>query len=296
MALKIFRYAGFGVLALALLAALVLFGLGSSKLARLHPRPGEAIPVTVNAETLSRGEHLVRSVSGCADCHGANLGGRLFVDEPGFATIYAPNLTAGRGGASVYTPALWERAVRGGVAQEGRALAPMMPSEAVLHLSDADLGAIVAYLKSVPPVDNVTPEPRYGLVARLLTGAGVFPLAPDLVARAERYGPSPDLSVSTEYGGYLARIGGCTTCHGADLSGAEHPAHPGLETPNLSGGDAAAWSLDEFRTLFRTGTTPAGRLLDRELMPWPMYAGLTDAETEALHLYLRSLTQVVTAD
>lgn len=300
MVLKALRYAGFGllgVLVLALLTALVLLGLGSSRLARVHTGNGEAIAVTVNAETLARGEQLVRSVAGCADCHGANLGGGLFVDEPGFATVYAPNLTTGRGGAGrVYTPALWERAVRGGVAHDGRALAPMMPSEAAQHLSDADLGAVVAYLRSVPPVDNLTPEPRYGPVARLLTGAGVFPLAPELVARTRRLEPTPEPAVSAEYGGYLARIGGCTTCHGASLSGAEHPAHPGLRTPDLSGGDAASWSLAELQALFRTGTTPAGRTLDRELMPWPMYAGLTDDEVAALHRYLGSLTEVATGD
>ncbi len=169
------------------------------------------------------------------------------------------------------------------------ALAPMMPSEALQNLSDADLGAVVAYLRSVPPVDNVTPEPRYGPALRLLTGAGVFPLAPDLVARTERYGPLPEPAVSTEYGGYLAHIAGCTTCHGADLQGGAHPADPGLEVPNLSSGDAAGWSLAEFRTLFRTGRTPRGNVLDRELMPWPMYAGLTGDETAALHLYLGSL-------
>lgn len=295
MTLKILRYGGLGVLSvliLALLAALVLFLLGLRKLARVHTQTGKAIAVTINAETLARGEHFVRSVSGCADCHGVNLGGQRFIDEPGFATIYAPNLTTGHGGAGgVYTPAQWDRAVRRGVAHDGRALAPMMPSEAGQHLSDADLGAIVAYVKSVPPVDKATPEPQYGVVATLLTGAGVFPLAPDLVAKTERLEPSPDVSVSAAYGGYLAHIGGCTTCHGANLTGGEHPAHPGLQTPNLSGGDAAAWSLAEFRTLFRTGRTPAGRTLDRELMPWPMYAGLTDDEVEALHLYVGSLTQ-----
>lgn len=300
MTLKILRWTGFGVLGvatLALLVALTLFLLGSRKLSRVHTGAGRPVTVTVNAETLARGEHLVRSVSGCADCHGTDLGGQLFLDEPGFATIYAPNLTTGRGGVDASrTAAGWERALRQGVAHDGRALAPMMPSEATQNLSDADLGAVVAYLRSVPPVDTTVPEPEYGPVARLLTGAGIFPLAPDLVARTERLGSVPAVAVSAPYGGYLARIAGCTTCHGASLAGGEHPAHPGLRTPNLTSGPASSWSLAEFRQTLRTGRTPDGTLLARELMPWPMYAGMTDDEVAALHLYLGSLRPSARAD
>jgi cytochrome c553 len=91
----------------------------------------------------------------------------------------------------------------------------------------------------------------------------------------------------------LANIAGCTTCHGADLTGAEHPAHPGLQTPNLASGNPATWSEDEFRQTLRTGRTPEGKDLSLELMPWAMYAGMTDDEIEAMWLWLESLTSNV---
>lgn len=290
---KVFRWIGFsllGIVALALLGIGTLFVLGTQKINKVHIVQGTPVAVEVNAETLARGEHIVRFVSGCADCHGSNLAGQVFLDDPSFATIYTSNLTTGKGGvASLYTDADWERALRTGINHEGRALAPMMPAEATQHYSDEDLGSIVAYIKSLPPVDNVVPKPKYSPLAKILTGAGVFPLSPDLVAKVERLEPTPDIGVTKEYGHYLANIGGCTTCHGANLTGAEHPAHPGLQTPNLASGNAATWSGEEFKQTLRTGRTPEGKDLSLELMPWAMYAGMTDDEIDAMWLWLESL-------
>ncbi len=290
---KIFRFIGLGVLgilALALIGIGTLFVLGNQKINKVHIVQGNPVVAEVNAETLARGEHIVRFISGCADCHGSNLGGQVFLDDPSFATIYASNLTAGKGGAAiVYSDADWERALRKGINHEGRALAPMMPSEAAQHFSDEDLGSVVTYIKSLPPVDNVVLKPRYAPLAKILTGAGIFPLAPDLVAKVERLEPTPDIAVTKEYGHYLANIAGCTTCHGAALTGAEHPAHPGLQTPNLASGNAATWSQEEFRQTLRTGRTPEGKDLSLELMPWAIYAGMTDDELEAVWLWLESL-------
>jgi mono/diheme cytochrome c family protein len=295
---RVFRLIGFsvlGILVLALIGIGTLFILGNQKINKVHVVEGKAVAVEANAETLARGEHIVRFVSGCADCHGSNLAGQVFLDDPSFATLYAPNLTTGKGGAgSVYSDADWERALRKGINHEGRALAPMMPAEATQHYSDEDLGSIVAYIKSLPPVDNVVPKPKYAPLAKILMGAGVFPLAPDLVAKVKRLEPTPDIAVTKEYGHYLANIAGCTTCHGANLTGAEHPAHPGLQTPNLSSGNAAIWSEDEFRRTLRTGRTPEGRDLSLELMPWAMYAGMTDDELEAMWLWLESLSASAT--
>jgi mono/diheme cytochrome c family protein len=287
--LRLVSFSVLGILALALVGISTLFVLGTQKINKVHIVQGKAVAVETNAETLARGEHIVRFISGCADCHGANLGGQVFMDDPSFATIYTSNLTIGKGGVgSVYSDADWERALRKGINHEGRALAPMMPAEATQHYSDEDLSSIVAYIKSLPPVDNITPKPNYAPLAKILTGAGVLPLAPDLVAKANRLEPTPEIAVTKEYGHYLANIAGCTTCHGANLTGGEHPAHPGLQTPNLASGNTATWSQEEFRQTLRTGRTPEGKDLSLELMPWAMYAGMTDDELEAIWLWLES--------
>jgi cytochrome c553 len=294
---KVFRWIGFsvsGILALVLAGIGTLFVLGSQEINKVHVVEGNPVMVEANAETLARGEHIVRFVSGCADCHGSNLAGQVFLDDPSFATIYASNLTTGQGGAaSVYSDADWERALRKGISHEGRALAPMMPSEAVQHFSDEDLASVVAYIKSLPPVDNLVPKPSYAPLAKILVGVGVLPLSPDLVAKVERLEPTPEIGATKEYGHYLANIAGCTTCHGADLTGAEHPAHPGMQTPNLAGGNAATWNQEEFKQTLRTGRTPEGKDLSLELMPWAMYAGMTDDEIEAMWVWLESLASNV---
>jgi cytochrome c553 len=285
------------LLLVALVAALTLFVLGNRKLAQTHtPESSATFELAGSPQARSRGEHLVQAVLPCQECHGQNLGGTRFIDEPGFATIYASNLTKGQGGAArTYALSDWDRALRHGIAGDGRALAPMMPSEASQSLSDADLVAIVTYIESLPAVDSVTPKPSYGLMAKILVGAGLLPLAPDLVARTPKLSSVPEIAVTAEYGSYLAHVGGCMTCHGSDLRGAESPGEPGVQTPDLIA-TAATWNLDDFRQALRTGQTAQGTRIDETRMPWPYYARMTDAELAALHLYLQSLTSRASAD
>ena len=87
-------------------------------------------------------------------CHGDNLAGDTLVDDFAFARIAASNLTSGRGGiGGTYSDIDYVRAIRHGVGNDGKGL-PIMPSEAFNKFSDHDLGAMIAYLKTLPPVDN----------------------------------------------------------------------------------------------------------------------------------------------
>lgn len=81
-----------------------------------------------------------------------------------------------------------------------------------------------------------------------------------------------------------------TPSHGADLNGAPFgPPGQQVPTPNLTrGGELAGWSEQDFFTTIRTGLTPKGHQLDKE-MPWPYYGQMTDDELGALWLYLQSL-------
>jgi hypothetical protein len=96
------------------------------------------------------------------------------VDEPGMGRVYAANLASGKGGAGAsFTDADFVRAIRHGVAPDGRELA-IMPSQIFNHLSDQDLGALIAYLKTVPPVDNETPKPQLMPLGRIMLTAGML--------------------------------------------------------------------------------------------------------------------------
>ena len=111
------------------------------------------------------------------------------------------------------------RAIRHGVGRDGKAII-VMPSEAYFKIGDEDLGAMIAYLKSVPPVDNEVPRSHAGVIARIITvmSPALFPAnlidydAPRTV---------PPQGVTAEYGGYIGTP--CSICHGQNLGGAELP-------------------------------------------------------------------------
>ncbi len=252
--------------------------------------PGVAVPG--DADAIARGRHLARAVAQCAHCHGDDLGGRLAADVPGLGRLYAPNLTSGKGGLGPdYRDEDLARAIRFGVDREGRALL-VMPAQYLRRLRDDDLGDLIAYLRSVPPVDRELPAREVGLLAR---AALVLGRAPDLLP-VERVLARDDAAEAADpevaEGRYLVDLGACRVCHHDDLSGGLHPlAVPGEPPPsNLTpAGRLAAWSEADFFAAMRTGRTPDGRTLDPRYMPWPRFAELSNRELRAVWHYLRAL-------
>jgi mono/diheme cytochrome c family protein len=288
---------------LAKIAGLVLAGLlalivvtGGALFLRGRSRAAYAPAVAVRAAALSvpsdsvaiaRGRHLANAITPCEICHGPSLRGKPFGTPAMLVAMTAPNLTAGRGGiGAAYDAADWDRAIRHGVAKDGRSLI-IMPSEAYTHLTDADFAALVAYLKSLPPADNPTPARKLGVLGGALIGAGVFPLAVNVIDHASAGTRTVVPATSREYGQYIVDVAGCRICHGADLEGGKSDGGP-PPGPSLVS-RTRDWSLDNFRSTIRTGRTRAGRALDPEQMPWPFFARMTDEELEALWLYVRSL-------
>jgi mono/diheme cytochrome c family protein len=166
-----------------------------------------------------------------------------------------------------------------------------MPARIWYQLSDEDLGALIAYLKTLPPVDNEIPNRSVGPLGRLLTALGKFPPTEAAEINHESARPvAPEPSVSRAYGEYLTRSS-CSACHGEDLNGG---MVRGLEgnmdiVLNLTpGGQLANWTEDEFIKALRTGETPSGRRL-YETMPWVYVGQMTDEELQAVWLYLQSL-------
>jgi mono/diheme cytochrome c family protein len=113
------------------------------------PRAGWAIEATPAA--LARGEHLPRGLAGCAECHGADFGGRILVEMPLFRAV-APNLTPGHGSAVAnYTERDWSNAIVHGVRPSQRSL---MPSKELASFADQDVAAMIAFLQRLPAVDR----------------------------------------------------------------------------------------------------------------------------------------------
>src|SRR5690606_22319412 len=127
--------------------------------------------IPTDPQSIERGRHIV-STRGCAECHGKDLGGNKVVDDPMVGKLHGPNITRGRGGLPEgYSDIDYIRAIRHGLSPEGRPFL-LMPSEEYTRLSDEDLGSVIAYLKSVPPVDRERGPVSPGPILRTMISLG----------------------------------------------------------------------------------------------------------------------------
>lgn len=261
------------------------------------------VPVAAAGETqVERGHYLVETIAGCGNCHtptgpdgperDRNLaGGPVIIDSPQMRVI-PPNITPDwETGIGMWWDEQIARAIREGVRPDGSIIGPPMPFGLYRGLADEDLDAMVAYLRTVPPVRNEVERSTYG-----------FPLPVS-------YGPpvgrvvAPDRSDPVAYGAYLAGpVGHCVECH----SPMDDDGRPQLDTrlgwggmtfegpwgvsvsADLTPSGLGDWTDEEIIRAITRGTGRDGR----ELMP-PMgvsyYAGISEADLGALIAYLRSL-------
>ena len=278
---------------LVLLAIAILFIVGGERWNQEYE--GYSVEVTAlsiptDETSVKRSKHLV-TTHYCGYCHGQDLSGKVLHSQPVMAVIFAPNLTPGVGGVGgSFTDDDWVRALRHGIGGDGRGLVGM-PACIWYQLSDEDLGAIIAFLKTLPPVNNEIPKRSVGPLGRILAALGKFP--PTEAAELDHGSARPTIpesGVSAAYGEYLTRSS-CSACHGEALNGGKVR---GLEgdldiVPNLTpGGTLASWTEEDFIKALRTGETPSSRRISLT-MPWPYVGQMTDEELQAVWLYLRSL-------
>jgi len=279
-----------GVLAgLGIVFVGIMFAVGTSRLNKVYDVQPAAVSIPDDPAAIERGAYIF--AASCAGCHGENLAGGVVVDDPGIGYITASNLTAGQGGiGGTYSDTDFVRAIRHGVRPDGTPLA-VMPAQAYWYFSDEDLGAVIAYVKSAPAVDNDPGEKNIKLMGRILIAAGVFDvLAAEKVGHTGPRPPAPPRGATAEYGEYLVNTSDCRLCHGPDLSGAQPPEPGAPLAPNLTpGGELAAWDAAGFITTIRTGVSPGGHTLDPRFMPWPDFANLNDDDLTAIFRYLQSL-------
>ncbi len=291
---KVLKWIGIvlgSLLVLLLLAAVGLYFFGSKRLNKIYNLQVETIPIPNDEASIARGQHLSQAITLCQECHGDNFEGTVIDNEPSIAVITAPNLTSGVGGiAATYTDADWVRAIRYGVDPQGRGLI-LMHSDIYNNLTENDLGAIISFLKSVPPVDNELPETKAEPLGQILVALGMFdnermPLIPaELINRDAPISRSSIRDSSADYGKYLVSITVCTMCHGEDFTG-RSPLEPGSPAaPDITtAGRLDGVSEQEFISLFRSRASQEGNY-----MPWTVYARMTDEELAAIYLYLTSL-------
>jgi mono/diheme cytochrome c family protein len=281
-----------GVLAAG--ATAVAFGHwnADAKAARTVDVARHAVPLSSDPATLERGRYLYLS-RGCADCHGARAGGRVFVDDAKSGLKLAgPNISpAPHSPVASYTAEDWERALRHGVKPDGRPL-QVMPSQDFARWTDADVGAVASYLRSVAPQPGGATVLQLPVPVRVLYGLGVID---DAAARIDhRLPPAQPVpeGVTLEHGRYVAQS--CIGCHGAGLSGGKITGGPPdwPAAANLTPGEGSAMpayrDAAAFRAMMRNGKRPDGSAVS-PVMPFEALAQMSDTDLDATYLYLKSL-------
>jgi mono/diheme cytochrome c family protein len=261
-----------------------------------------------SAETaIQRGEYLVRGIAGCGNCHtpvGENgfvmeqeLAGRLVEKNDAFTAI-APNITPG-GRIAGWSDEQLKRAIREGLRPDGSLIGPPMPFAMYRGLSDTDLDAIVAFLRTVPAVESTFQASEYHMSLPPAYGPPV-----DSVADIPQ-------SVTAEYGEYLAGpVAHCMECHTP-----MGPAGPMLSTDLGRGGfkfegpwgtsiaanitshadGLASYTDKELAAMITEGKAPDGRHM-LPPMPYEYLARMSDDDLQAIILYLRELSPLADAN
>lgn len=278
------------LLVLVAAAVAAVYAITTVHIRRTYDLPDSPVRAATDSASLVRGRHLAEAINKCQECHGPDLGGELWIDAPAFGRLAGVNLTTGRGGLRDYSDADFERAIRHGVGRDRQPLI-FMPAEAFAAMSDEDLAALLGYLRSLPPVDREMPQPKVGPVARALYLAGNFPLLPVKLIDHDSRPTAPPPGATVEYGGYLATIGGCRSCHGLALAGDANP-----DAPDITVGRLGSWTEEDFFRSLRRGMRPDGSAIDPEKMPWVASGRMTDEEMRAVWLYMRSLPAGATED
>jgi mono/diheme cytochrome c family protein len=257
---------------------------------------------SAQAADAARGRYLVEGIAGCGNCHtpngptgkvaGMNLAGGLVEENKAFRAV-ASNITPDREtGIGAWTDAEIGRAIREGISRDGRVMGPPMPFELYRALSDDDLAAIIAYIRTVPAVRNAPGKSEYRI-----------PLSPSYGPTVENV-PSPPRTDPVAYGAYLAGpVGHCVECHtpfgarGRDWNqlGKGGQAFEGPWGVSVARNITAsrehglgAWSDAEIERAIRSGVSKDGRKLYPP-MGYAYYEKISADDMKALIAFLRSI-------
>ncbi|MBL0173418.1 MAG: c-type cytochrome [Gemmatimonadaceae bacterium] len=284
------------------------FPLADSELAELRAERSASAPkgakggdvlagVDVNAlateRAVARGKHLIESFYACAECHGADFGGGVMVDEPAtIGRLLGQNLTLGTGSRTLkYTAADWDRMVRHGVKPDGTG--SPMPSKDFFAMSDRELSDIVSYIRSLPPVNKEVPPVTLGPVGKVLVATGQFKLSAELhpTKHVIEHAALPPAAVAdATFGKHLAQT--CTGCHRENFSGGPIIGGPPDWPParNLTPTGLTGYTYEDFVRVLREGKRKNGDVLLEPMASMPKFAkNMTDIELKALWSYIKDL-------
>ena len=167
--LRWFRNALIGLVALVAATSLVIYVVSERALRRHYLATPTDLSASREASSVAEGLHLVQT-RGCTGCHGSNLQGKMFIDQPLMARVASPNLTRA---VAEYSDKQLAHIIRRGVRPDGQSVV-IMPSGSYSQLTDHDVRNILAYLRSAPSVEGQRRKRHIGPVARILFVIGRF--------------------------------------------------------------------------------------------------------------------------
>ena len=288
--LKIIAYVFGALILIVLLSSWYLSSKFNSEFEKVVSFEPQEIIIPTDSASIERGRIL--SVD-CRSCHGPDLAGKVFFDDPGIGVLPSSNLTRAKGSATeTYTSQDFVRAIRHGLNKSGNKLM-IMPCKSYAHMSDQDLGSLIAYISTINEVATTFEKRKFTFMAQVMAGAGLFGdlFHYDLIDHNKTKNiPSVAIGSTAEYGSYLVNVHGCNDCHKKDLKGGKSPDPVSPPVPDISmTGNFGKWSLEQFSAVFRTGTTPEGKALQSEFMPFAGLGAHSDEEIEAVYKYIKSL-------
>lgn len=281
--------------------------------------PAPDLKVVSSPEKIARGTYLANHVMICMDCHSTRnwnlyagpmepdsigMGGDRFDQKAGFpGIIYAANITPA--GIGSWTDGEIFRAITTGVRKNGKPIFPVMPHRNYGRLDPEDIEAIIAYLRSIPPVENKVPESEYDFPFNFIVNT--IPKKPNFSKR-------PDSSDRLAYGKYMITAASCAECHtpfedgkfdtAFSFAGGRSFQMPGglLTSVNITPDNETgigSWTKDIFLDKFKAyrdsafSHRPINFMKDPStIMPWSVYAGMSDSDLEAIYGYLQTLKPI----
>lgn len=279
-----------------LLALTVIYIQTEARFTRIYETPTDVVAIPTDAESIELGKRIFQ-YRGCEGCHGEKLEGKVYLNDPAVGKVISSNLTSGLGGVgSAMSDEDWVRSTRYGIRPDGTPIL-FMPSTEFYYLSDEDLGAVIAYIKSVPAVDNELDPSSVSMTGRVvMTLVPAITFIPSELIPLDAPRPAaPEVGITPAYGEYLSLS--CKVCHGLTMSGGVIPGFPAdwPPAPNITFGGGSAlptWSEQDFINTVRTGKTPLQKELRAQYMPWGSYKFMSDDELKAVWVYLQSLPKL----
>lgn len=310
---KVFQVLGYITLALVAIVALLI-----SYVKIALPNVGDAPTMTVEKtpEKIERGRYLANSVAVCMDCHSTRdwskfggpitagtlgKGGERFDQQFGFPGVYySKNITPA--GIARYTDGELYRVITTGVNKDGKAMFPVMPYPYYGKMDPEDVKCIIAYLRTLAPVNNDVAE-----------SVSDFPMSIiiNVIPKKATPGKRPDTTDRIAYGAYLTNMSACQECHTKEKQGQIIPelAYSGGRafklptggsivsaniTPDMATG-IGNWTEETFINRFKAyadssyhpQTITKGAY--NSIMPWNMYCNMSRNDLAAIYAYLRTL-------